>query len=58
MPFESEKQRRYLYENHPEVAKKMEADAKKGASPWSYVKMPGTDEEREKIKKSFLGIKG
>jgi len=28
MPFKSEKQRRYLHANHPEIAKKWEAEEK------------------------------
>ena len=30
MPFKSEKQRRYMHANHPEIAKRWEKDYKKG----------------------------
>ena len=30
MPFKSQKQRAYLYENNPDVARKFEADTPKG----------------------------
>ena len=32
MPFKSEKQRRYLHANHPEIAERWEKNYKKGGS--------------------------
>ncbi len=58
MPFKSDEQRKYMYANHPEIAKKWEAEAKDKKGPWSYVAMPGTDDEKEKLKKSFLNALG
>ena len=33
MPFKSEKQRRYMHANHPEIAKRWEKEYKKGDKP-------------------------
>lgn len=38
MPFKSESQRRYLYANHPEVAKEFEKETPKDAELPKYVK--------------------
>ena len=37
-PFVSEKQRRYLYANHPEVARQFDKDEKKLGSKKTYKK--------------------
>lgn len=33
MPFESDKQRRYMFSQHPDIARKMVADAKRAGEP-------------------------
>lgn len=33
MPFKSEKQRKYMHANHPEMAKRWEAEAKRRGKP-------------------------
>lgn len=38
MPFSSEKQRRYLWKFHPEIAEKWAKEAKKGSPPKLKVK--------------------
>ena len=54
MPFQSDAQRKFMYANHPEIAKKWEAETKAAQkSPWADVKMPGADDDKKKIQDAF-----
>ena len=55
MPFKSEKQRRYLFANEPEVAKKFSEDYNKGgvASMFRKKQADGTDPQYEGWKKIY-----
>lgn len=61
MPFKSEAQRRWMYANHPEMAKEWEADTPKGPLPARIKPIPkGRKRAGEALsaKAKELGIKG
>lgn len=50
MPFESEKQRRFMYAKHPAIAKRWEAEGK------GYVKGKSKDKPRRKRKEPSISM--
>lgn len=51
MPFKSIAQRRYMYKNHPEIAKRFEAETPKGKKLPQHVKTKPATKKRAKSKK-------
>lgn len=48
MPFKSEAQRRYMYENHPAIAKEFEKHTPKGAKLPEHVKQHNNGHKKER----------
>jgi hemoglobin-like flavoprotein len=51
MPFKSDKQRRYLYSEKPEVARKFAMDSNKGSQSSAYAKAIREGSQQPKTKK-------
>lgn len=58
MPFESKAQERFMFAKHPEIAKRWASLTDQSSLPakksvWDNVKLPGSEEDKVKIQKSF-----